>query len=108
MEIKKKKNLGVIILILLFIMFMSLYFTQVTDLYEYGQYNKMIMTKEAMERFEEDIASGKDIEIGEYLSVYEDYTNGVSDLGNKTSLFIEKIMGSGIKKAFKIISVLFT
>ena len=107
-EGKKKFNPFVIIVLLFFIIFISLYFTQLTDLYEYGQYNKMTITKEAMERFESDIANGKDIEVEDYLDTVKDYTNNASKLGNKTSKFLESVMTDGIKKTFEIISALFT
>lgn len=106
---RKKINIPVIVLIIFFIVFVSLYFIQFTDLYEYEQYNKMIMTKEAMERFESDVASGKNIEIEDYLeNTVKDYSNSASKLGNKASNFIENIMTDGIKKTFKFIGAFFT
>lgn len=104
---KKIKALPLIIIVF-FIIFISLYFTQLTDLYEYGQYNKMSMTKEAMEKFEKDISEGKNIEIENYLDTVKDYSNSLSKLGNKTSSFFENIMGDGIKRTFKVIGSLFS
>lgn len=108
MENKKKKNIFSIIMILFFIIFMALYFTGVTDIYQYRAHNKMSITKEAMERFESDIDSGKDISIEDYITPVKDYTNGVSKLGNKTSNMVEEFMSKGIKKTFKLLASLFT
>jgi len=106
---KKKINIPVIIVIVFFIIFVSLYFIQFTDLYEYEQYNKMIMTKEAMDRFEQDVSEGKNIEIENYLeNTVKDYSNNASKLGNKASNFIERLMTDGIKRTFKVLGSLFT
>lgn len=107
-EGKKKKNIFAIIMTLFFIVFISLYFTGLTDMYEVKQHNKMVMTKEAMQKFEKDISEGRDIEIENYLDIVEDYTNDASRLGNKTSKLFENIMSKGIIKTFKLIGKLFT
>ena len=108
METKKHSNYFKIIIIFFFIMFIALYFTQITDLYQYNQYNKMTITKEAMERFERDVESGKDITINDYLDTVKDYSNAVSNLGYKTSSFLSEFMNEGIRKTFKVIASLFT
>ena len=108
MEIKKERNYFKFVILLFFIMFIALYFTSITDLYQYKQYNKMTITKEAMKRFESDVESGKDITISDYLGTVKDYSNGISDLGYKTSDVVSKFMSSGIKRVFKVISTLFT
>ncbi len=107
--VKKKLNVQLLILIIFFIIFIALYFTQLTDLYEYSQYNKMSITKEAMEKFENDIASGKNVVIEDYIDIKEkNYTNNLSKLGNKTSNFFENFMTKGIKRTFKIIGAFFS
>lgn len=103
METKMKPNYFKYVIIFFFIIFIALYFTQVTDLYQYNQYNKMIITKEAMQRFESDVESGKDITISDYLDTVKDYSNGVSDLGYKTSNFVNGLMSKGIKRAVKFL-----
>ncbi len=109
-EVKKKKaNPVLIFIIIMFIVFISLYFAGITNLYQYGQYNKMTITKEAMEKFESDVDSGKNIKIEDYLdTTTKDYTTPISKLGNKTSKMVETFMTKGIKETFRVISVLFT
>lgn len=108
METKKKKNFFPVIMLLFFIIFMALYFTQITDIYKYNQHNKMSITKEAMERFEKDVENGKDITIEDYLDTVKDYSNGVSKFGYKTSNLVEEFMLKGIKRTFKLLASLFT
>ena len=108
MENKKHPNYFKIIIIFFFVMFIALYFTSVTDLYKYNEYNKMTITKEAMKRFENDVESGKDITISDYLDTVKDYSNGVSNLGYKTSDFISEFMNEGIRKTFKVLASFFT
>ncbi len=108
-ETKKKKNhLFIIIMTLLFITFISLYFSQINGYYEYTQYNKKTITEESMKQFESDIEAGKDINIENYLKdSYKDYSNNMSNLGNKTSSTIEGFMTTGIKRIFKVFAALF-
>lgn len=108
METKKKKNLFPVIMTLFFIVFVALYFMGITDIYKYREHNKMSITKEAMERFESDIESGKDITIEDYLDTVKDYSNGVSKLGYKASNMVEEFMNKGIKRTFKVLASLFT
>ena len=108
MEIRKRSFNFFSLILIFFIIFIALYFTQITDLYEYNQYNKMSITKEAMERFESDVSSGKDITISDYLNPTYDYSNDISSLGYKTSSTLNRIMNGGLRKAFKVILSLFT
>lgn len=109
MEEKKKKiNYFKIIMILLFVVFIGLYIFQKNGYYEYMQYNKMMITKESMEKFESDVAEGKDVTISNYIdNTYKDYSNNVSNLGLKTSSFIESLMTDGLGKTFEVLKTLF-
>lgn len=105
---KKNKNVFLIIMILLFITFISLYISQIGGYYEFTQYNKKTITEEAMKQFEKDIEDGKEIKMENYISSsYKDYSNNVSNLGMKTSSSIENFMTKGIKNIFKVIKTLF-
>lgn len=108
MEIKKKHNIGFILFISLFLVFISTYFLAATDIYKYKEYNKMSITKESMKKFEKDIEEGKDISINDYLEIKKDYSNGMSNLGYKASNIVENFMSKGIKRTFKILASLFT
>jgi len=88
---------------------MALYYMAETGYYEYQEYNKMIVTEEAMKRFENDVSAGKDISLEEYVtSNYKDYSNKVSNLGLKTGESIENFITEGLGGFFKVVSKLVT
>ena len=109
MKPKKKRNPLLIVVVVLFGIYASLYYLAESGYYDYKEYNKMIFTQEAMKRFEEDVALGKDITLNDYLDTnYKDYSNNVSELGLKTSETLEKFVTKGIGGFFKMISRLVT
>ena len=106
---KNKKNYFSFLLSISFIIFIVLYLAQLNGSEDYTNYNKMQITKEAMEQFEKDVSEGKNIEIKDYLEyTYTDYSNGISNLGIKTGEIIEKVVIDGLGKTIKIFEALFT
>lgn len=106
---KKKRNPLLIITIILFGVYTALYYMASAGYYDYKEYNKMVVTEEAMKRFESDIQEGKDITINDYITTdYKDYSNKISDLGLKTGESLEKFMTEGLGGFFKIVSRLVT
>ena len=81
-----KKIIKVLFMIIV-VLFLSLYISKYTNSY-YD--NKMIMTDEAIKRFENDLKSGKEIKSSNYLPKEKDYNNKISKIGMQTSNFIEK------------------
>ncbi len=109
MKAKKKKNPVLIVVMVLFGVYLALYYLAESGYYDYKEYNKMVMTEEAMKKFENDIAAGKDITLNDYLeSDYKDYSNNVSKLGLKTSETLENFVTKGIGSFFKVLSKLVT
>ena len=47
----------------LLVIFLTLYFSQLTGYYEYQNYQKMIMTEEQIKQFEQDIKDGKEVSL---------------------------------------------
>lgn len=105
---KKKKNPFMIVVIVLFGAYLSLYYLSISGYYEYKEYNKMVLTEEAMQRFENDVKDGKDISIENYISDYKDYSNSVSNFGLKTGESLEKIVDKGLGGIFRVLSKLVT
>ena len=106
---KKKKNPVLIITIMLFGVFVALYYMAETGYYEYKVYNKMMITEEAMKKFENDVKEGKDISIEKYITTtHKDYSNKISNLGLKTGESLENFMSKGIGNFFKVIAKLVT
>ena len=109
MKAKKKRSPLLIIIIILFGIYASLYYLAESGYYDYKEYNKMIMTEEAMKQFENDVAAGKDITLNDYLNTeFKDYSNNVSKLGLKTSETLENFVTKGIGGFFKVFSKLVT
>lgn len=90
--------------IMMFVCFLALYIIGLTGYFDYKQYEKMILTKENMEKFESDVNEGKQVDIKDYMKdeTY-DYNNNISKIGMDLSDNIEKytkMFIGGIFKAF--------
>ena len=81
---KKSNNLLLKTLLLLFVLFLIFYISKGAGFYEYKAYTKSRLTSEAMEKFESDLAAGKDVTIEEYIQIGQtNYSNAVSKTGYK-------------------------
>ena len=69
--------------------FLVIYLGQMTGYHKVPEERKIVLTDEAMERFEEDVKNGKEIIAGNYLEKENDYNNNLSLLGVKLSKLIE-------------------
>lgn len=69
--------------------FLVIYLGQMTGYYKVPEERKVVLTDEAMERFEEDVKNGKEIIAGNYLEKENNYNNNLSLLGVKLSKLIE-------------------
>lgn len=99
-----KKKMFKLVFMSLFIAFVISYVIEKTGYYEYNLQNKMIMTSEAMERFEEDLKEGKDVRREDYLvSNEKDYTSVLTKGTNKVSMKVNMVLKKGIEGVFKVI-----
>lgn len=95
------------ILLALFIAFLAIYVSSATGYYEFEQHNKMVLTKEKIKEFEQDVADGKEVDIKNYIvNDTPNYENSVSKLGNTVSTKLEKFIQSGIESTFDFLSKL--
>lgn len=109
MKDKQKKNKGLIILALLFSIYLIIQFSYSNGYLEYQSYNKMILTKEAMERFENDVNSGKDITINDYIATEEkNYSSKTSRASAKIGKALEKFVTEGLGDTIKLLSKFFS
>ena len=109
MEKKKKTNWFKIILSGLFIVYISLYFLNVSGYYDSRIRRKVEFTEEQIEQFERDVASGEAVDIKDYLKDQnKDYTNKASKFGYKLSTEIDKIVNGTIENIINVLSKLFT
>lgn len=89
----------------LLVIFLTLYFSQLTGYYEYQNYQKMVMTEEQIIQFEQDIKDGKEVDIKDYVvNINRDYDNSLSNLGMNISNIISNTVKNGIIKLFSGIS----
>ena len=90
---------------ILFATFITLYISQSAGYVEYENSKKVALTKRQIKKFEEDVASGKRVDVQKYLKVNErNYQNNLSKVGLK----ISDVTGSSVRKAvesgFKFLS----
>jgi len=105
MEKKKKINYFKIILILLFITYISLYALNVSGYYDGSIRRKVEFTNNQIKEFESDIANGETVDIKDYLKDQnKDYTNGASRLGYQISKNVDSFLNKGIKDFFRLLT----
>ncbi len=90
--IKKTFKTFVIAISLLFLFF----FFFGNNVYNYKLTERKDLTIEQIERFEQSIKEGKEIDLDEYIVKEKDYTNIVT----KTNCFISDLINKGFKKFF--------
>ncbi len=87
------------------VIFLTLYFSQLTGYYEFKNYEKMSMTKEQITQFEQDIKDGKEVDIKDYVvNSRKDYQNKFSKIGLKLSTSISDFVESSVIKIFGTIA----
>lgn len=86
---------------LLFITYITLYFSMQTGYYEYENKQKTKLTEEKIKEFERDVESGKDIRVEDYLEeMTHDYNNFFSKVGKNISMKVSSTVKSGIEELF--------
>lgn len=95
----KINNIFKFFVIVLIISFLFLFITSQNGYYEYYLRKQNNLTEEAIERFEYDVKTGKNIDVNNYIEEKKNYNNKVSNLGNKVS----KTVNKGISTVFKYI-----
>ena len=107
-ENEKNSNSILKILLFLFVLFLIIYLSGKTGLYEFKTYTKTHLTNDAIKKFENDLDKGMDVTLNDYIiSKEKNYTNIVNKTGSFISNGIESIMNNGIKKTVKILKRLF-
>ena len=99
MKKKKSNKLFWFILISLFVVYMGLYIAS----------DRVTLNNKAIERFEKDVASGKNVTLDDYLErENKDYSNKISKLGLNISNKCEEFMTKGLSRFLKILGKLFS
>ena len=105
---KKDNNYLLKFLLISFLFFLIIYFSNETGYYEYKIYTKTKLTEESIQNFEEDIKNNKDVSTKNYIKTNEiNYSNKLSQTGSKIVESIEKLMHYLIKKSLEILGDIF-
>ena len=100
---KIKKGISYIPVILI-IIFIGLYFIYQNGYYEQITRNKIMLTNEQIEKFEQDVIDGKDVSIEKYINNSKNYSTKVGNMSLKISNKIENTINKFIKFVFRKIS----
>ena len=100
---KVKKSLSFIPIILIF-MFIGLYLLYQNGYYDKLTRNKIMLTNEQIEKFEQDVIDGKDVTLEDYVEEKKDYTTKMSKASLSISDKFNNIIDECIKFLFKKIS----
>lgn len=91
-----KYLIGIIIIV-----FLVMFFSSSGGYYEYELNKKTNLTKEAIERFEQDVKAGKEIDINNYVvKENKNYDNKFSKAGLTLSNNIKLFFSEGVKFIF--------
>lgn len=91
---KKVSSIFKFTILTLLFLFITIYLSDRNGYYAYSNYKKSILTEDAIDRFEKDVATGKAIDVENYIEKEKDYSNNIS----KTSLEISDKVGYYIRK----------
>lgn len=101
----KKSDLLKYFCIVLLVFFFGLILASTNGYYEGQLARKTTLTSEAINRFEQDVKDGKNIDINNYLEdTNHNYNNRFSNTGKLISNKISTLITKGTKKLFKLIN----
>lgn len=101
MKINPKKLFNTTIFIL-FTLFTCLFIASNTGYYEYQSKEKVKLTDEKIKEFENDLKSGKKVDLKNYLTdERKNYDNKITKFGNTLSNIIDYEMMDTLEKTFK-------
>lgn len=98
---KRINKVFISFLFIMFITFVTLYISQATGYYEFEQSRKAVFTAEQIQKFEQDVKEGKEIDINNYLdNTNKNYQNSISRVSLNISESISKYTKMGVEKVF--------
>jgi hypothetical protein len=100
-----KEKLFKTIFMLLLIIYLCIYFSSVSGLYEYKNYKKVSLTSEQINKFEQDIKDGKPINIDNYIIEERTmHNNKLGNMGKKLSYTISDSMKKVLSTSYDFLS----
>lgn len=106
MKNNKIKGIVKYIFISLFVTFVALYFSIGASYFEYTNGKKAALTEAQIQKFEKDVADGKEIDVEKYLEEKGNYQNGISKFGLAISNTAYKVVNKGVGYGFKLLEKL--
>lgn len=105
---KKKPNRFLQLLLLAFIIFIGLYIASISGYYEATLSDKVVLTDEAIKKFEEDVLNGEVVDVNSYiLEDNNSYQNKFTEAGNKFTEMVESFVTDGVIGVFDCLKTLF-
>ena len=105
---KKRKNPFLRIIGVLFLLFIIIYCLQVSGYYETKMHAKTAYTNEKILEFEEDVKSGKEIDLNKYVNEdNKDYSNMFTRLSDKVGSVANSVFSEGLDGVYKVLKTLF-
>lgn len=101
----KKTDIFKFLFFFLLIVYVCLYFTSLAGYYEYKNYKKMTLTAEQIEKFEEDVKAGKEVDVEDYVVEEKKvFNNKIANVGRRLSYDISSTLSKVLTKTFKTLS----
>jgi len=105
---KKKDNLFLKLLGVLFVIYIALLIANMSGYYESKIRDRVIVTEDGIKAFEEKIQNGEEIDITSFLNTErEDYSSSMSNLGDNLTNGIEGFVSNGMGFISDVIKSLF-
>ena len=107
MKYKVGKKIFKFIFSIFLITFLVLYFSGKAGYVEYENHKKTVLTETQIKKFEKDVASGKNVDVKDYLPKdIDNYQNTISKAGLKVSAMAEDFVKTAVEGSFKAIAKL--
>lgn len=107
MKYKLGKKIFRVFFLIFLTAFLVLYFSQKVGYVEYKNHKKTILTEKQIKQFEKDVASGKSVDINDYVPrEVDNYQNNISKTGLKFSTTAENLIQTAVEGSFKAIEKL--
>ena len=101
MKKDRRNKIFKFLILFLFIIYITIYVSQLTGYYEFKNYQKTILTKEQILKFENDVRDGKNVKLNDYVvNTNKHYQTRLSKIGYDLPELISKAVNKGINSSF--------
>lgn len=104
MKTKKNYRFFWLVLCFAFIAYITVYISNKYGYYDYKKTEQVILTEEKIKQFENDIKSGKDVLLENYIVDKKNYQTKISNSFLKVSNFFTGIIKTSVEKVFNYIA----